>query len=107
MTRQSDGQIEFIIKTGIDRTESKDAENALRSSEAKFAGLIAIASDAIVSIDGDGRIVIFNHGAEEIFGWSAAEVIGARDGAATSGRAAPPAAGTIQRPTPLPVPRVL
>jgi PAS domain S-box-containing protein len=53
------------------------ANEALRMSEAKFSGLVAVASDAIVSVDADQRIVIYNEGAERIFGWKAQEVLGA------------------------------
>lgn len=59
-----------------DITDRKLAEDALRVSEAKFAGIVDISADAIISIDADQRIVHFNKGAEEIFGWKAAEMIG-------------------------------
>ena len=49
---------------------------ALRASEAKFSGILAIAADAIISVDRDHKIVHFNRGAEEIFGYTAAEAIG-------------------------------
>jgi PAS domain S-box-containing protein len=49
---------------------------AAQASEAKFAGLVSIASDAIISIDSEQRIVIFNAGAEAIFGWKQDEVVG-------------------------------
>lgn len=52
------------------------AEAALRASEARFAGILAIAPDAIVTIDDDHRIVHFNRGAEVLFGYGAGEVIG-------------------------------
>jgi PAS domain S-box-containing protein len=44
--------------------------------EARFEGILAIAADAIITVDESQRIVHFNRGAEQIFGWSAAEVIG-------------------------------
>ncbi len=59
-----------------DITDRKLAEDALRISEAKFAGIFNISADAIISIDAEQRIIHFNNGAEEIFGWSAAEMIG-------------------------------
>lgn len=49
---------------------------ALRASEAKFSGILAIAADAIISVDRDHKVVHFNRGAEEIFGYTAAEAIG-------------------------------
>jgi PAS domain S-box-containing protein len=45
-------------------------------SEAKFAGIIGIASDAIISMDEHAEITLFNRGAETIFGYRAAEVLG-------------------------------
>jgi PAS domain S-box-containing protein len=58
--------------------ERARAEEALRLSEAKFAGIISISSDAIVSIDEDQRIVFYNQGAEQTFGYAAEQVMGER-----------------------------
>jgi len=52
------------------------ADEALRLSEAKFSGILAIAADAIITVDQNQSIVHFNHGAEEIFGYRAVDVIG-------------------------------
>src|SRR5688500_8170164 len=51
------------------------AERELRVSEAKFAGIMAMASDAIISADEDKRITLSYQSAEAIFRY-AAEVIG-------------------------------
>src|SRR5215831_7226763 len=59
-----------------DVTERKQAEYGLRNSEAKLAGILAIAGDAIVSIDAGYRISLFNEAAERMFGYSPAEVLG-------------------------------
>ena len=50
--------------------------DALARSEALLAGIISIAADAIISIDGSHRITLFNHGAEKIFGYTEAEMVG-------------------------------
>lgn len=65
-----------VALLGLDRTEPERTRETLRDSEAKFAGIISIAADAIVSVDEAQRIVLFNAGAEKIFGWSAAEILG-------------------------------
>ena len=56
--------------------ERERADNDLRVSEAKFSGILAIAADAIITVDDTHRIIHFNHGAEDIFGYSATEAIG-------------------------------
>jgi PAS domain S-box-containing protein len=65
-----------LVAEARDVTEAKWAERALRISEAKFAGIVSIASDAIISIDESQSILHFNTGAETIFGWRAEEVLG-------------------------------
>lgn len=40
------------------------------------AAIVSIAADAIISVDEDQRIVLFNRGAEQIFGYSAEEILG-------------------------------
>src|SRR5262245_42319055 len=47
-----------------------------RSREAKLAGILGIAGDAIVSIDADHRITLFNKAAEKLYGYSQSEALG-------------------------------
>lgn len=48
----------------------------LKSAEEKLSAIIEIADDAIISLDKQFNIVIFNRGAQKIFGYSAEEIIG-------------------------------
>jgi PAS domain S-box-containing protein len=74
--RDEHGRPTRMVGTERDVTASKRAEDEVRLSEAKFSGIVSISVDAIISIDEDQRITLFNEGAQRIFGWSSAEVIG-------------------------------
>lgn len=45
-------------------------------TESLLADIIAISADAIICVDAEQNITLFNDGAERIFGWTAEEVIG-------------------------------
>jgi PAS domain S-box-containing protein len=60
-----------------DITERKQAQAALQVNEARMAGIIDSATDAIISVNEEHRIVLFNHAAERMFGYATQEMIGA------------------------------
>ncbi|OLP15740.1 hypothetical protein BST81_24790 [Leptolyngbya sp. 'hensonii'] len=60
----------------LELDERKRVEAALRESQARFAGILEIADDAIISVDRAQCITLFNRGAERIFGFAATEVLG-------------------------------
>jgi PAS domain S-box-containing protein len=76
ITYDCDGNARRVTGVNIDVTNRKRTEVALQASEAKFAGILAIAGDAIVSIDADHRITLFNEAAEKVYGYSQAEILG-------------------------------
>jgi len=47
-----------------------------RLTEFLLADIVGISADAIICIDSDQKITLFNDGAEQIFGWRADEVLG-------------------------------
>ncbi|MDX2032759.1 MAG: PAS domain S-box protein [Blastocatellia bacterium] len=59
-----------------DITRRRQAEEALRASESRFAGIVATAMDAIIAIDAEQRVTLFNAAAERMFQCPAAEAIG-------------------------------
>jgi PAS domain S-box-containing protein len=56
--------------------ERQRVEEALRASQARFAGILEISADAVISTDEQQRVTLYNQGAEKIFGYQAKEVLG-------------------------------
>lgn len=59
-----------------DITVRKEAERALIQSEEKYRELINTSTDAIISVDTQMNIMIWNQGAERIFGYTEKEMLG-------------------------------
>lgn len=59
-----------------DITARKHSEQALRESEERYRIVAETASDAIISIDEDSKILFVNRAAETIFGYKTAEMVG-------------------------------
>lgn len=68
-----DRRLQGILRDLSDRQQS---EEALRASEKRLAGLVSSAMDAIISVDEEQRITLFNAAAEKVFGCPAAEAMG-------------------------------
>jgi PAS domain S-box-containing protein len=73
-----DAKGNFLGYRGVDTniTERKQAEDALRASDARYRAVAQSAHDAIVTADSSGNIVGWNHAAERIFGYTEIEASG-------------------------------
>jgi PAS domain S-box-containing protein len=70
--------IERALRGAAEARERQQMQRMLRDSEERARSIIDTTYDAFVSIDSEGRIIIWNTQAESMFGWSRAEVIGRR-----------------------------
>jgi PAS domain S-box-containing protein len=72
--QQSRDELEIRVK---ERTSDlSDANELLRTSKERMAGIISSAMDAVITVDEGQRIVLFNPAAERLFGCDAAEALG-------------------------------
>ncbi len=60
----------------IDLTEQKKAEDLLRKNEALLRALTEAAQDAIIAMNEEGKIFLWNPAAQRMLGYSCGEVIG-------------------------------
>ncbi|MGN6554248.1 MAG: PAS domain S-box protein [Verrucomicrobiota bacterium] len=74
--RNAEGTVVGASSISRDITERKLAEQALRESRARLSGIIDSAMDAIISVDSDQRITVFNNAAEAMFRCSTSEALG-------------------------------
>ena len=70
-----DGQVLRVVSVR-DLRERRQAEQALRETEARTRAVVEAALDAIITIDAAGTILEFNAAAERIFGYAREEVLG-------------------------------
>ncbi len=67
---QANGRLQLEIQ------ERLSTESALRESRQQLSNILKTADEAIISINEQQTIVMFNEGAEKIFGYAAGEIIG-------------------------------
>jgi len=72
----SSGDFEGYIGSCIDITDRKRTETSLGESQKQLANIIGSAMDAIITVDGGQRIILFNSAAETMFLCPAVEATG-------------------------------
>jgi len=72
----AEGASRLFVEISRDVTEYRNLIKKLQSSEKKFRTILDTATDAIISIDSEHKIVVFNNAAQQIFGFSRHEVMG-------------------------------
>jgi PAS domain S-box-containing protein len=75
----ADGKVSKLSILGIDITDRKNAEQALKESEERFRAIFATAQDTIFIKDRSFRYTQVNPAMERLFGRPAAEIIGKTD----------------------------
>src|SRR5881392_391013 len=74
--RDEQGRITGARSIAQDITELRQAQQAVRESEARLSAIIQFALDPIIVTDQEGRIVLINPAGERVFCCAAADVIG-------------------------------
>jgi sigma-B regulation protein RsbU (phosphoserine phosphatase) len=73
----ADSTVARAAREGADTVAARlKTEEELRESEERTHLIVFHALDAVITIDGDGRITSWNPQAERLFGWSQEEVRG-------------------------------
>lgn len=76
VSRDAQGRAQRIAGTVTDVTDERLAQQRLRESEARLNGIIGSAMDAIITVDENHNVVLFNAAAEKIFRCQAREAVG-------------------------------
>ncbi len=74
--KDAEGKVVRWFGTNTDISAQRKTEEALRSSRAKLQGIVGSAMDAIISVNEQQRIVVFNQAAESVFQCEASEAVG-------------------------------
>lgn len=74
--KDKEGVVTHFVAVKQDITRRKQAETNLLHSERRFSGIVESAMDAIISIDADQKVQLFNEAAEQMFGCPAMDAIG-------------------------------
>jgi PAS domain S-box-containing protein len=74
--RDDQGEVTGFVKITRDISDRTKAGQAILESRRRMEAIVQSAMDAVITIDEEQRIVVFNPAAEQIFGYSADEILG-------------------------------
>ena len=70
------GQIVEFQSVGRNITQRRKIEIELQKSQARLTGILDLAEDAIITIDANQHITLFNQGAEKMFRYTTQDILG-------------------------------
>lgn len=73
---RDDGVVDYVIRTGVDVTKRKEAQEQARESNEAVRTLLETVPEAVLTHDAEGRIMLVNAAAETMFGYKREEMIG-------------------------------
>ncbi|MEW6144699.1 MAG: PAS domain S-box protein [Thermodesulfobacteriota bacterium] len=73
--KDKDGHQIGIVSVTDDITARKRLQQALKESEERYRSFVETAKSAIIAVDGEGKIILFNPAAEKIFGYPKEEIV--------------------------------
>ena len=68
-----------VLGNSMDVTGKKEADEAMRESEQRFANVVNFLPDATMIVDRDGKVIVWNQAMEEMTGVNAEEMLGKGD----------------------------
>ena len=71
-----EGTFVRFVGVNMDITARRESEAALRASEEALAAIVDCSPAAIVAVDREGLVTMWNPAAEGMFGWTSDEVVG-------------------------------